>query len=222
MRPSARSRAAGWLSRVNAILAAAWLGMVAAHLGPVLPGLQAERPDPDAVVAPVSGAPAEHHPPDVGREAWARPLGGGSRVSSPFGPRDGRMHHGVDLAAPPGTPVHAVLAGTVRRAGWRGAYGLAVEIEHKDGWRTLYAHLAEIRVTPGQRVDKGAVIGVVGATGNATGPHLHLEVRRGRTWYDPLRYLKRATTGSGAPAAAGGHAGTSPGAPAGAGARGGS
>lgn len=193
-RAFARSRAAGWLSRVNAIVAAAWLGMVAGHLWPVPPGPQPGHPEP--VTAPaVPGSPETRPAGDVAREPWAWPLGGASRVSSPFGPRDGGMHHGVDLAAPPGTPVHAVLAGTVRRAGWRGEYGLAVEIEHAAGWRTVYAHLEEMRVKPGQRVDKGAVIGTVGATGNATGPHLHLEVRRGDTWYDPLRYLDRAAAG---------------------------
>ncbi|HEY8414526.1 MAG TPA: M23 family metallopeptidase [Thermaerobacter sp.] len=220
-RAPAPSRGALWLSRINAVLAAAWLGMVAGHLLPAPPGPQADRNGP--VTAPATAGPAGARPGDGAREAWSWPLAGEGSVSSPFGPRDGGLHHGVDLAAPPGTPVRAVLEGTVRRAGPRGPYGLAVEIEHSSGWRTLYAHLSEIRVSPGQRVDKGAAIGAVGATGNATGPHLHLEVRRGGRWYDPLRYLVRpATGGDGHAAAAGKQAPRGPDAPAGDGARGGS
>ncbi|PZN12540.1 MAG: hypothetical protein DIU69_03230 [Bacillota bacterium] len=195
------SRGTVWLSRINALLAAAWLGMVAGHLWPAPPESQAHRSEP--VTAPAAG-PAEARPGDGAREAWAWPLAVGGRVTSPFGPRDGGLHHGVDLAAPQGTPVRAVLEGIVRRAGPRGLYGLAVEIEHPSGWSVLYAHLSEIGVSAGQRVDRGAVIGAVGATGNATGPHLHLEVRRGGRWYDPLRYLDRPAAGGDGHATAGG------------------
>lgn len=120
---------------------------------------------------------------------WSRPVETEAVVTSLFGPRDGRWHHGVDLAVPAGTPVRAVWSGVVRQAGWRGEYGLAVEVAHPGGWATLYGHLSSVAVEPGQRVDKGQALGRVGATGNATGPHLHLEVRGEGGFFDPLAWL---------------------------------
>jgi hypothetical protein len=83
----------------------------------------------------------------------------------------------VDLAAPAGRHVLAVAAGQVTHAGWDGAFGRKVEITHTDGTRTWSAHLSAITVAEGAPVAAGDVIGLVGATGNATGPHLHFEVR---------------------------------------------
>ena len=96
-----------------------------------------------------------------------------------------RMHAGRDFAAPEGAPVVAALSGSVLSSGLAGGYGIAVELEHANPRRrTLYGHLSEIYVRPGQRVRQGEVIGRVGNTGLSTGPHLHFELRRsnGRGW----------------------------------------
>ena len=90
-----------------------------------------------------------------------------------------RWHNGTDFASPAGTPVQAAAEGRVIDAGWQGGYGRAVRLLHRDGSVTLYAHLSAIDVTLGEEVARGAVIGRVGATGLATGPHLHFEWRRG-------------------------------------------
>ncbi|MDZ8184391.1 MAG: M23 family metallopeptidase [Nostoc sp. ChiSLP02] len=88
-----------------------------------------------------------------------------------------RFHAGTDLGAPMGTPVLAAAAGTVETANWVGGYGLTVILNHKSAEQTLYGHMSEIFVQPGQWVQPGTVIGRVGSTGNSTGPHLHFEVR---------------------------------------------
>lgn len=95
-----------------------------------------------------------------------------------------RWHRGTDFAAPTGTPVLAAAEGVVTDAGWRGGYGKRVKLAHPDGTITAYAHLARIEAEQGQRIAKGQVVGLVGATGLATGPHLHFEwLRNGQ----PLR-----------------------------------
>ncbi len=112
------------------------------------------------------------------------PVIGSALASSGFGYRMHpilgiwRLHAGQDLAAPEGTPVVAALSGRVVSSGLAGGYGLAIEIEH-DGprRRTLYGHLSELYVKPGERVRQGEVIGRVGSTGLSTGPHLHFELR---------------------------------------------
>ncbi|RMH40722.1 MAG: peptidase M23 [Deltaproteobacteria bacterium] len=116
-------------------------------------------------------------------------------LSSTFGERvdpiegDRRFHAGVDLAAPEGTPVVAAGAGTVVRAGPAGGYGNLVVVDHGGGVHTRYAHLSDIAVQVGDRVAAGARIGAVGATGRATGPHLHFEVRRDGRPVDPTREI---------------------------------
>jgi murein DD-endopeptidase MepM/ murein hydrolase activator NlpD len=121
---------------------------------------------------------------------------GGPVVSSGFGSRidplthQPSMHPGVDLPAPEGTPITAARAGTVIAAGPRGGYGNAVEVDHGDGTTTLYAHASEVAVTPGQQVAAGEKLGEVGQTGRTTGPHLHLELRRGGHFVDPRQILK--------------------------------
>ena len=113
------------------------------------------------------------------------PIIGGAFTSSEFGMRlhpvigSWLMHAGKDLAAPEGAPVVAALTGTVVSSGLAGGYGIAVELEHDaPRRRTLYGHLSEIYLRPGQRVRQGEVIGRVGSTGLSTGPHLHFELRR--------------------------------------------
>lgn len=113
-------------------------------------------------------------------------------VGDGFGPRGGRFHAGVDLLAPAGTSAVAAAPGTVTWAGRRaGGWGLLVVVRHPAGVRTLYAHLEAIDVHVGDEVAGGAVLGRVGATGDATGPHLHFEVRVHGAAIDPLGALVR-------------------------------
>ena len=116
-------------------------------------------------------------------------------ITSTFGYRihpiygDRRLHAGVDFRAPTGTPLLAAAAGEVVFAGWKSGYGNTTIIDHGGGLATLYAHQSSIGVRVGQDVQRGAVIGYSGATGNVTGPHLHFEVRVSGTPVDPLGYL---------------------------------
>jgi murein DD-endopeptidase MepM/ murein hydrolase activator NlpD len=101
-------------------------------------------------------------------------------------------HTGVDFLVNSGTPVHVVAAGTVVSAGWDGAYGNDVIVKHADGKYTLYGHLSQALVSAGQTVTEGQQIGVSGATGNVTGPHLHFEVRTTPDYgsdIDPVAYM---------------------------------
>jgi hypothetical protein len=110
-------------------------------------------------------------------------------IGDRFGPRGDRWHSGVDLPAPLGTPVYSARAGEVVWAGWRGAYGFLVTVAHGRGERTMYAHLSRIDVRVGVRIGEGVRVGLIGATGDATGPHLHFEVRVRGAAVDPLRAL---------------------------------
>ncbi|HIK35723.1 MULTISPECIES: M23 family metallopeptidase [unclassified Thermosynechococcus] len=99
----------------------------------------------------------------------------GWRIHPIFGDR--RFHSGTDLGAPQGTPVLAVFDGRVVESNWLGGYGLTVILQHPpEQHQTLYAHLSQLFVNPGQWVKQGDVIGLVGSTGNSTGPHLHFEI----------------------------------------------
>jgi murein DD-endopeptidase MepM/ murein hydrolase activator NlpD len=121
--------------------------------------------------------------------------GAGPQVTSGFGQRlhpiDGvaHLHTGVDLRAAEGTPIKAAAGGVVRRAGARGGYGNAVEIDHGNGVSTLYAHARALNVEEGQTIEPGQAVGWVGHTGKATGPHLHFEVRVDGRPIDPRRAL---------------------------------
>ncbi|MGA5301363.1 M23 family metallopeptidase [Nucisporomicrobium flavum] len=109
---------------------------------------------------------------------WVNPMPEGA-VTSCFGQRWGRLHAGVDLAAPSGTPIHAAGAGIVVSAGVEQGYGNAVLIDHGNGYLTHYGHMSAITATLGQRVRPGDEIGKEGSTGHSTGPHLHFEVHEG-------------------------------------------
>jgi peptidoglycan hydrolase-like protein with peptidoglycan-binding domain len=107
-----------------------------------------------------------------------------------FGPRGHRFHTGIDYPAAIGVPVTAAASGRVTFAGWSvGGWGYLVTIVHGGGVRTLYAHLSSVGVRVGQRVTAGQRVGRVGATGHATGPHLHFEVRLRGAAVDPLSGL---------------------------------
>src|SRR5437667_4498065 len=126
-----------------------------------------------------------------------RPLPGA--IPSPFGNRFDpyyqvwQLHAGIDIGAPLGTPIGAAAAGRVTRAGWAGGYGNYTCVDHGvvNGQRlsTCYAHQQRILVSPGQQDDAGQIIGNVGATGAAIGPHLHFEVRLGGRPVDPMPWL---------------------------------
>jgi len=109
---------------------------------------------------------------------------------SAFGMRDSEQHEGIDLAAPEGTPVLAASAGKVLFAGEQRGYGRMVLLGHEGGLVTIYAHNAENLVSAGDRVSRGQRIASVGRSGNATGPHLHFEVRVGTRPRDPLGFLR--------------------------------
>jgi peptidoglycan hydrolase-like protein with peptidoglycan-binding domain len=108
-----------------------------------------------------------------------------------FGPRGQRFHSGVDYPAPTGAPVLAAAAGRVTHAGpLAGGWGRVIVIDHGQGVRTWYAHLSAVRVRLGQMVAVGALVGRVGASGRASGPHLHFEVRLRGAALDPLTALR--------------------------------
>jgi murein DD-endopeptidase MepM/ murein hydrolase activator NlpD len=139
-----------------------------------------QRPAPGPVAAPA---------PQSSNGRFIKPVAG--RLGDPYG--GARNHPGVDLLAPVGTPVWAAGGGTVVTAvsggGYNGGYGNVIYIDHGDGKQTRYAHLSTVRVSVGQRVQQGAVIGNVGMTGNTSGPHLHFEVWVNGTKANPANYL---------------------------------
>lgn len=102
-------------------------------------------------------------------------------------------HMGIDIGAPEGTPVGAAGAGTVTQAGWYGGYGNAVIIDHGNGLESLYGHLSEVLVNVGDLVTKLQTIGLVGSTGNSTGPHLHFGLMQDGAWIDPSALFGLAT-----------------------------
>jgi len=108
-------------------------------------------------------------------------------------PFEGRtkMHQGIDLAAPIGTPIYATADGVISAAGWNsGGYGNLIKVDHGKGIETRYAHLSSIAVRPGQRVRRGELIGRMGSTGRSTGSHLHYEVRIDGKAVNPIPFMK--------------------------------
>lgn len=133
---------------------------------------------------PSDGGDADYFTPagQSVRKALLRTPIDGARLTSGFGMRMhpilgfSLMHKGVDFGAAVGTPIQAAGDGTVEMAGWNGGYGRYVRLRHGNGYGTAYAHMSRIAVNAGQHVRQGQIIGYVGATGRATGPHLHYEV----------------------------------------------
>jgi murein DD-endopeptidase MepM/ murein hydrolase activator NlpD len=110
-------------------------------------------------------------------------------LTSGYGWRNGKFHYAIDIGAPYGTPFYAAAAGRVIHAGYLGAYGIMVELDHGNGFLTRYAHASKVAVAQGQQVASGQVIGYVGMTGNTTGPHLHFELLDQGARVNPLEYL---------------------------------
>lgn len=120
------------------------------------------------------------------------PVHASFRYTSGFGQRWGRLHAGVDMAGPVGTPIYATADGVVTHAGWSSGYGRLITIKHDFGLETRFGHLSAIKVSVGQRVSRGERIGDMGNSGRSTGPHLHYEVRVGGTPVNPMTYIKAA------------------------------
>ena len=140
--------------------------------------------------------------PELYSGPFVRPAGlpvSTNAVSSSFGTRwhpllgGYRFHAGIDLPAAMGTRTFATSPGTVATAGWCGGYGNCVTIDHGDGYFTLYGHLSRVDVAHGQQVVSRQELGLVGSTGNSTGPHLHYEVRINGRPVDPIPYLREGT-----------------------------
>jgi LysM repeat protein len=155
---------------------------------------EARRSPPGFALIPPPASPGEvrrRAPPDAipdGGLSFAWPLRG--RLTGRFGTRRRRPHEGIDLAAKPGTLIRAAESGRVIYSGnGLGAYGNVVIVRHSKRYVSVYAHNRKNRVRKGAFVDKGEVIAEVGKTGNATGPHLHFEIRRDEHARDPLDFL---------------------------------
>jgi len=161
---------------------------------PLPPPLRPRPVMPMLDVEPLSFAPPQRFhlepaplpPPSA---SFAQPADG--PITSPFGMRmhplqhQLRFHAGIDIGARRGAPVHAVQAGVVSSATFHSGYGLMVVLDHDGGVQTLYAHLDSVTVHLGEAVAAGQQIGVVGATGRVTGPHLHYERRVAGVAVDP-------------------------------------
>jgi murein DD-endopeptidase MepM/ murein hydrolase activator NlpD len=153
----------------------------------VIPGT-ARKPPPASVAAYEPSGPSGRAP--SARAAgldFAWPVRG--TLSSRYGWRSGSHHEGIDISARRGTPVRAAEAGRVIYSGWLGSYGRVVIVKHVGAWSTVYAHNQRNRVEEGDFVERGDVVAEVGTSGNASGPHVHFEVRRDRAPEDPLAYL---------------------------------
>ena len=145
-------------------------------------GDRASRGEDRNASTPISDEQAE-------ADAWLLPLDE-YQFTSAYGVRFGKLHAGIDLAAPEGVPYKAVHAGQVTAAGYSGGYGYAITIKHSDGTEMIYAHSRRLLVQAGDIVKAGQVIGEVGATGASYGTHLHLEVHENGAPTDPIVFLR--------------------------------
>lgn len=102
-----------------------------------------------------------------------------------------KFHYGLDVAAATGTPIKAVMAGTVEYSGWKAGYGYCVFIDHGNGLKTAYGHASKLYVKKGQKVVQGQKVAAVGSTGFSTGPHVHIEVRLNGKLVNPINYLPK-------------------------------
>jgi murein DD-endopeptidase MepM/ murein hydrolase activator NlpD len=154
---------------------------------------QAEAGEIDALQAASNDIAARIRAAQAGRTATPSSAGliwpVSGPITSPFGWRWGRMHQGIDIGVPMGTPIKAAAAGTIIYCGWEEGYGNLTVIDHGGNLATAYGHQSSIAVACGQQVAQGQVIGYVGCTGHCTGPHLHFEVRIDGNPVDPMGYL---------------------------------
>ncbi|WP_431931917.1 M23 family metallopeptidase [Micromonospora sp. RP3T] len=153
------------------------------------PSPSATSPKPTKTVPPKPKPTKKKAAP---KPSWVIPMQGAD-ITSCFGPRWGALHAGIDFAMPDGTPIRAAASGTVVKAGDVGdGYGNSVFVDHHNGYLTHYAHQSRLLVDVGDEVKAGQVIGYEGATGDATGPHLHFEVHQGAMWnqIDPAPFLR--------------------------------
>ena len=127
--------------------------------------------------------------PSRGEGTFAWPTNGGY-ISSPMGYRWGRFHKGIDIARPNNLTIKAADNGVIIFAGWDGEFGNKIEIDHRNGFHTIYGHMSSLKVHVGQTVEKGGPIGIMGQTGDATGVHLHFEVHKNGVLKNPLSYLR--------------------------------
>lgn len=125
---------------------------------------------------------------------YGRLLSSFGRRTDPFS-GEGAFHSGVDISAGSGTSIKAAADGIVAHADWSGGYGKLVVIDHGGGTQTYYGHLSRIDVLPGQEIRRGQIVGASGATGRATSPHLHYEVRQNGTPVNPYVFLARSASG---------------------------
>ena len=145
--------------------------------------------------APTGGGGGNTTTSTVGGISWKVPINY-TAFTSPFGWRTHpvyggrRFHYGVDLAAPTGTPIYATRSGTVDTASYQaGGAGNYVQINHGDGYRSIYMHMTHYIVYPGQHVSQGQVIGYCGSTGGSTGPHLHFGISYNGSYVNPANYI---------------------------------
>ncbi|MET7731086.1 M23 family metallopeptidase [Streptomyces sp. NPDC005402] len=189
-----------------------WLGGAAVVLGSPVLGFREDHPEPleeepggncgsdyDEEFEELLEAAEDVEVSDrsLATAKWSRPIRKRARVTMRYGVRGNWLvgyHTGVDLAVPTGTPVYAVGTGVVVLASWSGSYGKAVTLKMSDSRYVVYGHLSRISVARGAKVKAGTRLGSSGATGRATGPHLHFEVRARRPYgsdIDPVKYLAR-------------------------------
>lgn len=161
-----------WEAQANALAAAS------ARVAAVSVASPAEQPASDLRVPTPAPTPSS---------GFVWPVRG--TLVSPYGQRWGRLHSGIDIAAPAGTPVVASASGQVVYAGSMSGYGLIVVIQHPGGIATAYAHNSSVAVSVGQSVGQGQTIAAVGCTGVCYGDHVHFEVRAGGSAIDPMGYL---------------------------------
>ena len=132
---------------------------------------------------------------NVGGISWKIPINY-TAFTSPYGWRihpiygTKKFHYGVDLAAPTGTPIYATRSGTVDTASYNGSAGYYVQINHGDGFRSIYMHMTHYVVSSGQHVSQGQVIGYCGSTGGSTGPHLHFGISYNGSYVNPANYIR--------------------------------
>jgi len=161
-----------WEAQANALAAES------ARVAAVISAAPTAQPEADVRVSTPSSSPSS---------GFVAPVRG--TLVSPYGQRWGRLHSGIDIAAPAGTPIVASASGQVVYAGSMSGYGLIVVLQHPGGVATAYAHNSSVSVSVGQSVSQGQTIAAVGCTGHCFGDHVHFEVRLGGGPVDPMGYL---------------------------------